>query len=866
MGYRFRCAYRRKPTPPEQKLRETVSKAANCKAEIRLLYANPDEVDEDDPLLTVSTVRTDHSSHNNATTDTEPGTESPSSSFSPATEEFVSQSIAAHCGTGFILTAVRALEGSNRTAQDVGNLRRRLANEMKFKDDANTFINSLLQAQSTLSLMVDYKTQAGSLERVSWMYKDALSIGLRFKEVWGMDATYKLTLFDLKLVIVGARTNQATWVPIFHALITHETTESYEWVLKSLIKAFNGAPKVMITDGSAAEAAAISSVCNSTTHRLCSWHISENIAKNFKKIDEVDINKIRELYWRAVKLRGDENNLDHFWKKEVQKLENDLNIEENDRVEWDDDTCEEESLWSEKICDLYSKIKRCSHATAPRTSFFTLATSGSEALNSAVKSSSAYKAKSLMGLELLTKQSFTSCFSNYLKEEEKSAALLDRPIIPALESLRGKISRYALTFVGRHGYAADFFKAEKTENHWKVSAIGAAEKNSETPYLSYYDCYVSIQICSAQDPTIFELENCVCTCRVPTVMGLPCAHVLTAMRAFGNEISKRPKVTTKGLDTHWLLRKMTLIEPDSVMYSKCLERLARLEEISAHAEEGDLEDETERVSRVANMDTVEDEQQEATRIHEEDLRSRSLFAEFGPIVQIAKGNLFATRYVEGELRKLLAYIKTTYVRDATEDPNTIVYDPPRRFGRRRESHLYVSNKSRSRRKRRRTEPSQKEREQLEDAYADLYVRELLVGDATVSLAAISSLLPGFPMSVDPEFKHLMRDLATRSECPSQLQPPSAQIESTDDVASGSEDDSTCVPKEIISHTLTNTSITVAGSRIDYVRHVFETRWTGYDDDDTSEQPSFSFFDSPQHDLSLNTQFLFYLAKNDIYSN
>ena len=63
-------------------------------------------------------------------------------------------------------------------------------------------------------------------------------------------------------------------------ILSDETKESYVWLLKSFLKAFGKPPQVVFTDEDRSMKAAIEIVFKDSRHRLCMWHITQNMPKN----------------------------------------------------------------------------------------------------------------------------------------------------------------------------------------------------------------------------------------------------------------------------------------------------------------------------------------------------------------------------------------------------------------------------------------------------------------------------------------------------------------------------------------------------------------------------------------------------------
>ena len=97
-----------------------------------------------------------------------------------------------------------------------------------------------------------------------------------------MDATYRTNHQGMALTIFTAVNNEGRNVIVAFSLVQRETMETYEWMLKNLVKFNNGAaPKVLLTDFDPSMSGAIEKALPDTTHLLCQWHMQQNFKKHF---------------------------------------------------------------------------------------------------------------------------------------------------------------------------------------------------------------------------------------------------------------------------------------------------------------------------------------------------------------------------------------------------------------------------------------------------------------------------------------------------------------------------------------------------------------------------------------------------------
>ena len=102
-----------------------------------------------------------------------------------------------------------------------------------------------------------------------------------FGDVIVFDSTYKTNRYNLPLVpFVGVNHHKRTIV-FGCGIISHENTNSFEWLLRTFSDAnIQKHPISVITDGDLAMQRAIRIVWLNSSHRLCGWHIEQNLVRN----------------------------------------------------------------------------------------------------------------------------------------------------------------------------------------------------------------------------------------------------------------------------------------------------------------------------------------------------------------------------------------------------------------------------------------------------------------------------------------------------------------------------------------------------------------------------------------------------------
>nr|XP_023876778.1 protein FAR1-RELATED SEQUENCE 5-like [Quercus suber] len=106
-----------------------------------------------------------------------------------------------------------------------------------------------------------------------------------FGDVLCFDTTYKTNQNDRPFApLIGVNHDKQTII-FCAALLYDETIESFKWLFKTFLSAMSGKqPKTILIDQSAAMAKAIAEVFVEPNHRLCVWHIYQNVAKKLSHV------------------------------------------------------------------------------------------------------------------------------------------------------------------------------------------------------------------------------------------------------------------------------------------------------------------------------------------------------------------------------------------------------------------------------------------------------------------------------------------------------------------------------------------------------------------------------------------------------
>ncbi|XP_028088063.1 protein FAR1-RELATED SEQUENCE 5-like [Camellia sinensis] len=151
------------------------------------------------------------------------------------------------------------------------------------------------------------------ISNIFWADAQMIMDYAQFGDVVTFDITYKLNNEHRPFgSFVGFNHHRETI--IFGATLMYdETTESFTWLFQIFLEAMlNKAPKTIFTDQDAAMSKAILIVMPDTNHRLCTWHLMQNVVKHVSFVfDDVGV--------KAV----------------FSKFMHDIDDEEEFRIQWD---------------------------------------------------------------------------------------------------------------------------------------------------------------------------------------------------------------------------------------------------------------------------------------------------------------------------------------------------------------------------------------------------------------------------------------------------------------------------------------------------------------------------------------------------
>ncbi|XP_026458960.1 protein FAR1-RELATED SEQUENCE 5-like [Papaver somniferum] len=125
-----------------------------------------------------------------------------------------------------------------------------------------------------------------------------------FGDVVCFDPTYSTNRYDMPFVpIVGVNHHYQT-VLFGGALLYSESEESFEWVMKTWMRAMHDkAPKVILTDQESSIGGAIAYVLPGTRHRFCLWHICRNAMKNSSNVTKEFVSEFNKCLYGYERIK-----------------------------------------------------------------------------------------------------------------------------------------------------------------------------------------------------------------------------------------------------------------------------------------------------------------------------------------------------------------------------------------------------------------------------------------------------------------------------------------------------------------------------------------------------------------------------------
>ncbi|GJT54829.1 FAR1-related sequence 5-like protein isoform X1 [Tanacetum coccineum] len=146
--------------------------------------------------------------------------------------------------------------------------------------DAEMVVELLMNKQEYINgFSCDYFTNDdGNIFGLFWADEVAKHNYLSFGDVISFDATFRSNKYKMVFVPFTGIDNHHHCVTLAAALLSNETAESYDWLLRAFKKAFGREPMVVVTDQDLAMKIAVEKEFCNSRHRFCMWHIMEKLS------------------------------------------------------------------------------------------------------------------------------------------------------------------------------------------------------------------------------------------------------------------------------------------------------------------------------------------------------------------------------------------------------------------------------------------------------------------------------------------------------------------------------------------------------------------------------------------------------------
>lgn len=355
---------------------------------------------------------------------------------------------------------------------------------------------SYLQAKADNDPMFFSKfttTEEGRLENLFWSDSTSRIDYECFGDVVAFDATYRKNRYDKPLVIFSGCNHHGGTIIFGCALVSNETRETYKWLLNTFLEAmYHKQPKGVVTDGDLSMREAIKEVFPNSLHRLCSWHFHRNAEENVKNP------KFLEEFSSLIYANYTVDKFEIEWKRVI----DDYNLSDNT---WVKKAYEMKTMWA-------SAYMRENFFCGIRT------TSRCEGINS------------FINMYVESKNSlidFMHGFNRAVKEYRHKELMADFNTFYYKPVLTTKLHRFELE-ASKIFTRIKFYEVQNeiedaiTLNVFEQSSLGKTVKfkmnrfgNKDSTYLVQLDK---------------EQSKFLCDCRQFERIGIPCSHIICAMR------------------------------------------------------------------------------------------------------------------------------------------------------------------------------------------------------------------------------------------------------------------------------------------------------------------------------------------------
>ncbi|XP_020080142.1 protein FAR1-RELATED SEQUENCE 5-like [Ananas comosus] len=198
------------------------------------------------------------------------------------------------------------------TSKDLYNFSCRNKKSRILEGDAETVLKLMSERQEgDVEFFYQYQIDAeGHLTNLFWCDAQSRLDYQAFGDVVVFDSTYRVNRYKMPFIpFVGSNHHRST-VIFACGVVSDETVDSYKWLLATFLMAmYQKFSRSVITDGDIAMRKAIKAILPNTLHRLCAWHIEQNVNRH---LHHSAIGDFRKLLYGKIKEDGFEDRWKEF--------------------------------------------------------------------------------------------------------------------------------------------------------------------------------------------------------------------------------------------------------------------------------------------------------------------------------------------------------------------------------------------------------------------------------------------------------------------------------------------------------------------------------------------------------------------------
>ena len=417
--------------------------------------------------------------------------------------------------------------------------------------------------------------ECGFIEATFFVMKEGLKLwSQNLSSPIFFDTTFGTNTYNQKLGCMCTVSPQGDTVILASAIIAFESVEAFEWIFRCWKRFFKVEPKIVFTDGDTCMASALSKVFHNSKHRLCAWHVYNNVKDqlrlSFKENDKWEA--FVRAWWRVVQTTDIQTKatFKHDWAALVDILKEHSCSDK--KVKWF------ETLGEEKGQKFAYRFGWDYFSAGAQS------TQRSEAIHSALSNFFRKTSKMTELVVSLDEYVENKCKQKDIKspreELKKRTQMMMNSMSPQIKEVAQDITNYALRLLVCQNMQTDNYVSTAVSSTGIRSSQGRKIKSkymrasslpsvpgkhvhTVTRYLKPNaaaiadpDGRFNRDYCMDQDGAIVHVASEVaCTCNYHTMMGLPCRHMLHVQAKVNIKSFDKLPLTPRIISDFWLERK-----------------------------------------------------------------------------------------------------------------------------------------------------------------------------------------------------------------------------------------------------------------------------------------------------------------------